>query len=181
LFNLNNANNNIYGFTEILKNYLKTNIHNLPQYTIGKNGIVKIQEKSLNYDISRHSVFVAKSCILGIGINEIGISINTIGACSPIYKTYLINESIVYTEFLYYFAKYYFNNAKRFITKKSTRRDFEFENKELYKMSFNIPNLQKQKNQIKILISIDSKIKQEKDFLELIKKQKQYLLSNIFI
>ena len=42
-------------FSELFDNLIEKNNHNFQQYTIGKNGIKKIDE--INYDISNHKVF----------------------------------------------------------------------------------------------------------------------------
>ena len=169
-----------YIFNKIFISYKKLNEQSLQQYTIGKNGI-KSMSNHLNYSINSHIVFMPNTLILGIGIDEIGVSIDTTGCCSPIYKTYTINNEIVDTLFLNIFANDYFSMIKNCVTQKSTRREFEFDYKELTKKLFTLPDIEIQKKDAQIVNKFYFKLQKEKDILELYKKQKAYLLKNMFI
>ena len=173
-------NNQKYIFNKIFISYKKLNEQSLQQYTIGKNGI-KSMSNHLNYSINSHIVFMPNTLILGIGIDEIGVSIDTTGCCSPIYKTYTINNEIVDTLFLNIFANDYFSMIKNRVTQKSTRREFEFDYKELAKTLFTLPDIEIQKKDAQIVNKFYFKLQKEKDILELYKKQKAYLLKNMFI
>ena len=128
-------------FLEIFTPFIELNNNDYPQYTIGKQGLLPLPIESQKYNKKHHIVFKENTCIFGIGINEVGVSIDTIGCCSPIYKVYSINGKIIDTYFLQQFInKYLMLNINK-ITKKSTRREFEIDNSELLKISFNIPNL----------------------------------------
>ena len=172
--------NQKYIFNKIFISYKKLNEQSLQQYTIGKNGI-KSMSNHLNYFINSHIVFMPNTLILGIGIDEIGVSIDTTGCCSPIYKTYKINNEIVDTLFLNIFANDYFSIIKNRVTQKSTRREFEFDYKELAKTLFTLPDIKTQKRDAQIVNKFYFKLQKEKDILELYKKQKAYLLKNMFI
>ena len=172
--------NQKYIFNKIFISYKKLNEQSLQQYTIGKNGI-KSMSNHLNYSINSHIVFMPNTLILGIGIDEIGVSIDTTGCCSPIYKTYKINNEIVDTLFLNIFANDYFSIIKNRVTQKSTRREFEFDYKELAKTLFTLPDIETQKRDAQIVNKFFFKLQKEKDILELYKKQKAYLLKNMFI
>ncbi len=174
------VNNQKYIFNKIFISYKKLNEQSLQQYTIGKNGI-KSMSNHLNYSINSHIVFMPNTLILGIGIDEIGVSIDTTGCCSPIYKTYTINNEIVDTLFLNIFANDYFSMIKNRVTQKSTRREFEFDYKELAKTLFTLPDIEIQKKDAQIVKKFYFKLQKEKDILELYKKQKAYLLKNMFI
>ena len=172
--------NQKHTFNKIFISYKKLNEQSLQQYTIGKNGI-KSMSNHLNYSINSHIVFMPNTLILGIGIDEIGVSIDTTGCCSPIYKTYKINNEIVDTLFLNIFANDYFSMIKNRVTQKSTRREFEFDYKELSKTLFTLPDIETQKRDAQIVNKFYFKLQKEKDILELYKKQKAYLLKNMFI
>ncbi len=169
-----------YSFNELFLAYKKLNTLHLQQYTIGKNGIKFIDNEPI-YSTKSHIIFEPNTLILGIGIEEIGISIDITGCCSPIYKTYRINNSIVNTLFFYYFAINYFSLIKKYITRKSTRRNFEFDYKELSNITFKLPSIETQKKDANCIKKLYIKLKNEQDILELYKKQKAYLLQNMFI
>ena len=151
------------------------------QYTIGKKGITQLESFGGNYSKDKHIVFKPNSCILGIGIEEIGVSKDLIGCCSPIYKTYTINSNIIDTNFIKIFINLYLDRVKRFVTQKSTRREYEFDYNALNKIYFFIPNINRQKEISRIFKLLQNKLQNEKDILLLYKKQKAYLLSNMFI
>ena len=179
--NIISIKNSIYKFSELFKEYKKLNKNEYEQFTIGKYGIKKIDKESVKYSTKNHLVFEKNSLILGIGINEIGVSIDNVGCCSPIYKIYEINKKILYPHFAYYFIKNYFNKAKRFITQKSTRRDFEFDYKQIYKLDFKLPMIDEQEKIANELTKFFNKLYIENKILENLKEQKKYLLSNMFI
>jgi len=170
-----------YPFEKLFSEYKEFNTNGLPQFTIGKNGIKNINNSDVNYPTNRHIIFYSSSLILGIGIEEIGISLQEYGCCSPIYKTYKINTSLLNPEFSYYFIKNYFHNYKRFITQKSTRREFEFDYKQVIKIIFKIPLISEQIHISNLLNWFSKQLEIEKNILELYKKQKQFLLNNMFI
>ena len=172
---------NSYQFNNLFFEYKKLNNLAYKQYTIGKYGIKELNYDSNLYTTNKHIIFEPNTLILGIGIEEIGVSDELFGCCSPIYKTFCINNQIINTCWFYYFASMYFDKIKRFVTQKSTRREFEFDYKALNIIKFSIPTLDIQKIHCNLLNFISTKIQKEKDILELYKKQKAYLLKNMFI
>lgn len=173
-----NVPNNL--FSDIFNEYKEFNSRELTQYTIGKKGIVSL-DSELNYNTDKHIVFHPGTCILGIGIDEIGVSRDIEGCCSPIYKTYNINHSIAMLDYIYHFSRMYFDSIKRFVTQKSTRREYEFDYKALKKMKMYIPSIEEQSKLVNLFNSFESKIKKEKDILKCYESQKVYLLRNLFI
>ncbi|MBR1653615.1 MAG: hypothetical protein IJ690_01490, partial [Clostridia bacterium] len=168
-------------FDDLFVEYKELNNENHTQYTIGKYGIKEMKDDHVAYSTNSHIVFLPCSLILGIGIDEIGVSKDLVGCCSPIYKTYKINTNILLPSFFNFYANFYFNEVKRFITQKSTRREFEFDYKALHKICFNIPSIETQGEHAKLLETFMQKLQKEKDILSLYKKQKAYLLKNLFI
>ncbi len=168
-------------FLEIFTPFIELNNNDYPQYTIGKQGLLPLPIESQKYNKKHHIVFKENTCIFGIGINEVGVSIDTIGCCSPIYKVYSINGKIIDTYFLQQFInKYLMLNINK-ITKKSTRREFEIDNSELLKISFNIPNLLVQKRISNIFNKISIYLKLNLEILENLQCLKKYLLTKMFI
>ena len=131
--------------------------------------------------MSKHIVFYPDSCILGIGIEEIGISLAITGCCSPIYKTYKINNNYVITKYFYYFINNYFMKYKNRITQKSTRRNYEIDYKSLKKICLNIPPIIYQKTIVMFMDKIYKLYNYEYSLLEDYKIQKTYLLNSLFI
>ena len=168
-----------YNFKEIFVKYNEKNKSNYPQYTIGVNGIKLLESDRNNYDISNHKLFSPDSLILGIGINEVGIS-DCFGCCSPIYLTYKINTEIVNPVFAKYYIPIVFKKNKSLITRKSTRRDFEL-TKDVEDLLITIPLINEQDEIAKILSTFDELIEKENNILSLLKKYKQGLLQQMFI
>ncbi|GAA7948998.1 hypothetical protein COL447_17950 [Helicobacter pylori] len=168
-------------FLEIFAPFIELNNNDYPQYTIGKQGLLPLPIEKQKYNKKHHIVFKENTCIFGIGINEVGVSIDTIGCCSPIYKVYSINDKIIDTYFLQQFInKYLMLNINK-ITKKSTRREFEIDNSELLKISFNIPNLLVQKRISNIFNKISIYLKLNLEILENLQCLKKHLLAKMFI
>lgn len=179
-FNKMESNANSYYFEDLFKKYSKNNNLNYPQYTIGKYGIKNMEQSKL-YSIEHHIVFEPNSLILGIGIEECGVSKDLYGCCSPIYKTYKINNKIIKPDFVDLFIKLFLEKKKNFISQKSTRREYEIVYSLLDKTSFSIPSINEQE---KILIPIKKlieKLNLEKEILNKYVDEKNYLLANLFI
>ena len=167
-------------FLDLFVEYKELNYKNLPQFTIGKYGIKEMDQSDL-YSRDKHIVFNKNSLILGIGIEECGVSLNFVGSCSPIYKTYSINNNLISTYFADIFIKSYLEDKKRFITQKSTRREFEIKYSDLNNIFFNVPSLEKQALYSSMVISIRNKIQNELKIKQRYETQKSYLLQNLFI
>lgn len=128
----------------IIKNlfneYNIKNSDNYPQYTIGKNGILPIKEHLHNID--GHKIFSKNDLIIGIGIDEINVNIFLEnGCCSPIYSVHKTDTNLVFPEFVYFYIKTYMHRNKNMFTKKSTRREFEINKKQLLDESILLPSL----------------------------------------
>ena len=118
------------------------NVNSYNQYTAGKYGLKLISDNKIKYDISKHKYFHPNSLILGIGIEEMGVSKDIFGCVSPIYMVYSINQDIINTEFVNQYLRVELNKYKGTITHRSTRREYEFDNKELHNLKIKIPCLQ---------------------------------------
>lgn len=150
---------------------------NFEKYTIGKKGIIKMNTIKETKENGR--AFYKNSIIFGLGSNEIGVSIDKIGSCSPIYLTYKIKDNI-YTKYFFYFSNYIFKEKENYFCKKSTRREKEISRKLLEKIKIK-------------LIDFDSLWKmeildfftKEITFLDkqiiLLKKQRKFYLNKLFI
>ena len=170
---------NIINLFDYLESFdVKNYSDNLYQYTVGKNGLKLISD--VKYDLSSHKVFEDKCLLVGLGIEEITLSNNVVGCISPVYNVYKIYNDELYN-FLDIFLKPLLWRRKAFVTKKSTRRNFEIDVKELKKIK--IPFLNS--TFINILITSINLINKailvfEKKYqqLELVKKD---LLNKMFI
>ena len=175
---IENSDNIINLFDYLTNVDVKNYNDNLHQYTVGKNGLKLISD--VKYDLSSHKVFEDKCLLVGLGIEEITLSNNVVGCISPAYNVYKIHNDELYN-FLDIFLKPLLWRRKAFVTKKSTRRNFEIDVKELKKIK--IPFLNS--TFINILITSINLINKailvfEKKYqqLELVKKD---LLNKMFI
>ncbi|PSM51318.1 type I restriction/modification system, specificity subunit [Campylobacter blaseri] len=163
---------------EIFKEYAEFNNLNLKQYTIGKNGINEI--KDYKYNTKKHKIFKKNDLIIGLGVNEVNTNIFIEnGCCSPIYRTYSININLIKPIFSYYYLPRALNFIKHLISKKSTRREFEFDGKEFIKQNIKLPSLKEQEKIAKILTLCDDEINLLKQELENLKEQKQGLMQKL--
>lgn len=150
----------------------------MSQYTVGKDGLKKLGES--DYDLTNHIVFRAGYLLIGIGIDEIAISENIIGCVSPVYNVYKVIDRN-YIPYCKYFLKPLLWRKKRFITRKSTRREFEVdmiavENIHLpIVQSHTFDLLCKTLNMVEIKLLIEEKKKEK------LAIQKKFLLTNMFI
>ena len=159
---------------KIFTEYTLLNNDKLKQYTIGKNGIKEIDD--CNYEVDKHKIFMKNDFIVGIGIDEMNVNINLDkGSCSPIYHVYSTNENLVVPKFIYYYARRAVEKIKPFITKKSTRREYEFNAKEFIKHKILAPSLKEQQKIAEVLTACDDEINLLNLKLENLKKAKQGL------
>ena len=164
--------------SEIFAEYTLLNTENLRQYTIGKNGIKEINDNK--YEINNHKVFVRNDFIVGIGIDEMNVNLNIEkGSCSPIYNVYSTNENFVNPNFIYFYIRKAIERIKPFITRKSTRREFEFNSSEFIKYKIKLPNLKEQQKIAEVLTACDDEINLLNLKLENLKKQKQGLIQKL--
>ena len=172
------GNNKFVKFKSLFEEYNVKNEEDFLPYTVGKYGLKQIQD--FNYSISNHKVFKPNSLLIGLGIEEIAFSTKTTGSVSPVYNVYSL-KSCCDDSFVDIFLKPLLWIKKAFITKKSTRREFEIDKKALENMK--IPYLNS--NEIKYLCYSIKKVDKlietlmdKKDKLDLCKK---YLLEAMFI
>ena len=166
-------------FSDLFENILEKNNHKFQQYTIGKNGIKKIDET--NYDISNHKVFKKFNIIIGIGIDEIGSNKDLeYGSVSPVYDVYNI-KILKYFDSIDVTLKEQLWKKRNFITRKSTRREFEVDKYELKKITLKVIDN-------KDFINICQSITNIKKIIEILnfcfnnlKILKAYLLGQMFI
>ena len=166
-------------FSDFFDNLIEKNNHNFLQYTIGKNGIKKIDE--IKYDISNHKVFKKFNVIIGIGIDEIGINKDLeYGSVSPVYDVYNI-RNFKYFDSIYITLKEQLWKKRNFITRKSTRREFEVDKYELEKTTLKVVD---NKDFINVYQSITN-IKKVIEILNFsfnnLKIIKSYILRHMFI
>ena len=164
----------------ILYEYNKKNLNLFPQYTIGKKGIVLLDESKHN--IREHKIFRKGNFVIGIGIDEMNVNINVEnGCCSPIYNIFDISELELLSIFAYFYLPQFLNKNKRMFTKKSTRREYEISKSDLLKEKIILPCLQEQTKIANFLSSIDKKIELTTKELNSTKEFKKALLQQMFV
>ena len=165
-------------FSEIYKQYKIRNKFNLNQFTVGKEGLKLLNET--NYDLSNHIVFEPFSLLIGIGIEEIAVSKNETGSVSPVYNVYkIINlENFAYTK---YFLKPLLWRKKAFITRKSTRREYEVDINSMVNIKLPISHNKKFVLICESIRQIEQKISIYDMRSDLLKKGKTHLLDSLFI
>ncbi len=171
---------------DFLEEYSKKNINNnLISVAVGKYGIRKrdeIYSKELSSDYSKNKVIEKDTLCIGMGSSQIDIGILTedIRYCvSPAYTTYRITDinSSYLNEYLIYLNKLL---SKRYMII-GARQGKSVNKKELLMHELEIHSIDEQLEIVKIFSALKEKLEKEKDILELYKKQKAYLLQNLFI
>ena len=163
---------------DIVEEYSIPNTNKLKQYTIGKNGIKELDD--FRHSIDKHKVFKKNDLIVGIGIDEINVNINLdYGCCSPVYRVYSINTNLLNPKFGYFYIRKAIDRIKNKITRKSTRREFEFDHKEFIKYSILLPSLEEQNKIAELLTLIDKDIEILKQLLHLRKLQKKGVMQKL--
>ena len=175
-----------HSLSDYLSEYTERNVNNF--YTpvaVGKYGIRKREEiysKELAADYSKNKVIRQNTLIIGMGSTQIDIGIlliDEIYCVSPAYTTYKIkNINASYLNELLTFLNPLLSKKYMII---SSRQGKSVNKDELLAHKIFVHT-----NEIQIKIAelfhfLYAKIKKEKDILELYKKQKAYLLKNMFI
>ena len=184
IFNSQNIAN--HKLSDYLIDYSEKNTSNLYQpVAVGKYGIRKredIYSKELASDYSKNKVIRKNTLIIGMGSTQIDIGIlldDEVFCVSPAYTTYKIKNinSFYLNEMLIYLNpllsnKYMIISARQ---GKSVKKD------ELLAHSLYIHDIEIQNKIEKIFVLLYKRLNKEKDILMLYKKQKEYLLKNMFI
>ena len=169
----------LYNFYDVFFPYSKNNEENLKQFTIGKYGLTPKISEYHSYEVKNHKVFGPNTLLLGIGAEEVGVSISEVGCVSPIYNTFKISN-IADSLYLKYLIPIIIQQNKFNITHTSTRRDYEIEITELRKIQFLLPPLETQRKISTLLLRIDSQITNQLMLVDVLKKLKLSLLNSMF-
>ena len=165
-------------FSDLYIDINERNIDGLNQYTVGKERLKPILES--NYDLQKHKIFHPNCLLIGIGIEEIAVSVNGSGSVSPVYNVYRINNKD-YLNYTRFFLKPILWRKKAFITRKSTRREYEIDTKELLRFNLPVPVDSQFGKVCKSIEALDILIQQFMNKLKQLNKIKSYLLKNMFI
>ena len=163
----------------------KNNNNNLRSASIGKYGIRmrdEIYSKDLTNDYSKNKVIFKDTLSIGMGSTQIDIGILSEDekyCISPAYTTYKIANinSKYLNEYLIYLNPLL---SKRYMVV-GARQGKSVNKAELLNHELMIHSKQEQLEIVKIFSSLFNKLQKEKDILSLYKKQKAYLLQNMFI
>lgn len=118
--------------------------------------------------------------MIGIGIEEIAVSVNDSGSVSPVYNVYRINNKD-YLNYTRFFLKSILWQKRAFITRKSTRREYEIDTNELLKLNLPVPVDSQFGKVCKSIEALDILIQQSTNKLKQLNRVKSYLLKNMFI
>lgn len=165
-------------FSDLYVDINERNIDGLNQYTVGKEGLKPILES--NYDLQNHKIFQPNCLLIGIGIEEITVSVNDSGSVSPIYNVYRIKNKD-YLNYTRFFLKSILWRKKAFITRKSTRREYEIDTKELLRLNLPVPVDSQFGKVCKSIEALGILIQQSTNKLKQLNRVKSYLLKNMFI
>ena len=165
-------------FSDLFKKEKIKNSQNFSQYTVGKDGLKKLEES--DYDLSNHLIFESGYLLIGVGIDEIVISENTIGCVSPVYNVYKILDRS-YLPYCKYFLKPILWRKKAFITRKSTRREYEVDTTAVENIHLPIVHSPAFGLLCKSLDMVEMKLFLEEKLKEKLIIQKKYLLADMFI
>ena len=168
-----------YDFNDIFTEYSKNNTENLEQFTVGKYGLTTKLTDTCSYNIQNHKVFEPNTLLIGIGAEEVGVSVTEQGCVSPIYSTFKISNNFD-SLFLKYLMPIIILQNKYKISHISTRRDYEIETSKLSKIKILLPSFEVQKEISRLLSLIDNKIENQDRTLTKLKQLKQSLLQLLF-
>ena len=184
--NFDVRNSKEYELGSFLSEYSKKNLeNNLILVSVGKYGIRRrdeIYSKELSDDYSKNKVIEKDSLIIGMGSTQIDIGILSKDekyCVSPAYTTYKISgiNSDYLREYLIHLNSLL---SKRYMVI-GARQGKSVNKSELMQHVFLVHNIEKQLQVVDIFNVFYDKLQKEKDILSLYKKQKAYLLANMFI
>ena len=163
----------------------KNNNNNLRSASIGKYGIRmrdEIYSKDLTNDYSKNKVIFKDTLSIGMGSTQIDIGILSEDeeyCISPAYTTYKIIN--INSKYLNEYLTYLNPLLSKCYMVIGARQGKSVNKKELLNHELMIHPEQEQLEIVKIFSSLFRKLQKEKDILSLYKKQKAYLLQNMFI
>lgn len=135
-------------------------------------------EDTSNYKIVEQNDFVFNPARINVG-SIARLTTFEKGIVSPMYICFRTQENVAseYIDFFFESKHFYYEIQKRL--EGSVRQCLSFEG--LCNIPFSLPSLEMQQRIGKRLFTLVQKIKTETDLLELLNKQKQYLLRQMFI
>ena len=135
-------------------------------------------EDTSNYKIVEHNDFAFNPARINVG-SIARLTTFEKGIVSPMYICFRTKENVApeYIDFFFESKHFYCEIQKRL--EGSVRQCLSFEG--LCNIPFSLPSLEMQQRIGKRLFTLGQKIKTETDLLELLNKQKQYLLCQMFI
>ena len=135
-------------------------------------------EDTSNYKIVEHNDFAFNPARINVG-SIARLTTFEKGIVSPMYICFRTQENVApeYIDFFFESKHFYCEIQKRL--EGSVRQCLSFEG--LCNIPFSLPSLEMQQRIGKRLFTLGQKIKTETDLLELLNKQKQYLLRQMFI
>ena len=185
----NKPNMNVGSFIEQTSEKNKQNIVNRILSVNNKFGFVNQNEQfedrivasddKSKYKIVRKNHFAFNPARINVG-SIAKLETYDIGIVSPMYICFKCNNVNIDVDYLaYYFFSNKFKNEMNKKLEGSVRQCLQYDS--LCKIKFYIPSLKEQQNFVKKVKTLTSKLNKEKDILLLYKKQKAYLLQNMFI
>ena len=138
-----------------------------------------VKDLDKKYKISYLNDIVYNPANLKFGV----ITRNNYGTCiiSPIYITYEVNKNVD-SRFIELFVtrKKFLNEIRRY-EQGTVYERMAVNSEDFLSYEAKLPSLKNQREIVSKIEFINKKINQENVYLDLLKKQKQYLLSNMFI
>ena len=139
---------------------------------------VVASDDTSNYKIVRHNDFAYNPARINVGSIARLISFDC-GIVSPMYICFHTKQSLLPEYLEYFFDTHYFFNEMQKRLEGSVRLCLSWEG--LCNIPITIPAIEEQQKVGNRISGLATKISLEENYLELLKKQKQYLLQSMFI
>lgn len=191
IFKLQDLSLTSYSFNDIFKERKEYHVkdENVIHATLSKEGLFPktdrydrdflVKDLDKKYKISYLNDIVYNPANLKFGV----ITRNNYGTCiiSPIYITYEVNKNVE-SRFIELFVtrKKFLNEIRRY-EQGTVYERMAVNSEDFLSYEAKLPSLKNQREIVSKIEFINKKINQENVYLDLLKKQKQYLLSNMFI
>lgn len=191
IFKLQDLSLTSYSFNDIFKERKEYHVkdENVIHATLSKEGLFPktdrydrdflVKDLDKKYKISYLNDIVYNPANLKFGV----ITRNNYGTCiiSPIYITYEVNKNVD-SRFIELFVtrKKFLNEIRRY-EQGTVYERMAVNSEDFLSYEAKLPSLKNQREIVSKIEFINKKINQENVYLDLLKKQKQYLLSNMFI